>query len=630
MFEIFGIFPLIKILVLVGLLVYSGFVIGDFIASESTKNKAIHLFIGISVILSFLAIINTRGISVFTPSLLCILLLFKPQWKLNRVNLKASLFHTGQLFLFFLPFFLIEIYRQSYFSTEFISNSYGDYSYYLVTAQNIWDTGIETTYAYMHEYGTQLAPNLYHYFDLYLLVPAFLADIPPLIGYLFYFLPLIYALTVYSLCHIFSIPQQKILSFLLAFVSLHIVGVSFPEFEVFKKVTLIHFPKASFFVFAILLLKLKEQWSLTKTLIAVSFLSLMLNPLIFLLNCIVSVVIFLFYMKKEKLELKTIFKPIYLLIYLAFVLYFITIFTGKSENSVLNTFVEKHSLSQVISGIIEHFVGYLGIIKKLPVLLITLITLTIYTFRQRKIKFELLFVGLAFAIGHVVNSLMYNHYEGGQFFALPFVTFIVIATYFALITFFDGKNFVLKENKIFGIVLFGAIIFTFSIGGYTIFTKAKVLSPTSVVFNKEINKVMNSKKEINALFYKEFNDETPWISTMPYLLFDLGYLNLYESTSCIQPTHVNMFKTNKGVKGNAISLISGGPFALYCKELGLQPESIHDEEYKKAILGFIEMHEVNFLIFEREMKSPDWLKELTISEEIPPQGKLDKHRIYVL
>jgi hypothetical protein len=627
MFELFGFLPLVKILGIVFFLFYFSFLIGRFISWESTENKGLQFFIGLSSILSVVAIINSLGLTVFTPSFISILVLFKPKIKFSNLNWQKAFKCTLQLFGLFIPFLLIELYRQSFFSKEFFNAGFGDYQFYIDTAQNIWKEGVESSLAYLTHYDLPTATNIYHYYDLYLLVPIFIFEIPPLIGYFFYFLPLVYSIAVFSLFQISKSRKNRLLILLIAFFSIHIPGIEIPELVSFKRLTMIHYPKACFMIFPVLILTLRDKWGLNKTLVAATFLSLMLNPLIFINIGATSLSMFFLLKKKRKLKFVSFFNWECLLVYACFIVYFVLVFSSKSDNSVLFTFMDNPSLSQFFTEVFKRFVGYSGVVKKLPILVIAALILFYRFYKTNKIQFEVVFISVTFIIGHIVNSLMYNHYEGMQFFNFSIVTMISIYFLFA------AQSFQLNLgalNKIGVALLLLVSTGVYISGGYTLFTEPRTSFKTSVGYNKNLKKAINKREEVNSLFFKNFTDETHWIRTIPYLTYGLGYLNLHQNSNCILPTDPNMFLNSYTVKKNAINLISRGPFSLYCQKMNLSPTSFYDENFKVAILGFIDKYNINVLIFEKEMIIPEWVDEFDSKVFVYPEQEYDQHLAIVL
>ena len=627
MVEVVGIMPIVKILAMSFLIVLGSFWIGQLICSKTSSNPALQFFIGLSTWVSVLAIIVTRGYSVFTPSLLCILLLFKPSLKTLSYDIYRPLKNTAFFMLFFIPVLFIELYRQSYFSNEIVNSGFGDYQFYTSAARNIFKGGIESSLAYLNHYGISTYTNLYHYFDLYLLGPVFLLNIPPLVGYLFFFLPLIYSAAAYSIFYLSNAQGNRFVLIVAAFLALHIVGSEWTELSAFRRLSIVHYPKSCFVFFILLILKLKDKWPLGKILVGMSFLSLMFNPLIFILVSSTSAILFIAKKGRDRKAWKQLIQSPLLIIYFSFSLYFLVVFGEKSDNSVLYTFMENTNMKQYINGVVQRFIGYSGVIKKLPLVLFSVMLLGIHFYREKRIPLELVFVSIMFTIGHVVNSFMFNHYEGMQFFNISFVTFIALCFYYSI---YFYRNYTLLGQKVLFacVLLIGLFSYTLS-KGYAIFTQPRSEFYTSVSFNKELNLAVNDRP-VNALFFKNYTEETHWIRTIPYLTYGVGYLNLNLDAECILPTHSDMFLQRTSVKQNAVNLISRAPFSQYCMEQGLNPTTFYDASFEKAIAGFIELHRINVLIFEKELPLPYWIDDLKVISIIDPQKEFDRHRIIVL
>jgi len=167
MFEIFGIIPLIKILVISFVLILSSFFIGSIITGNNTKNLGVQFLIGLLSIIGLIAIIITQGISIFTPAILSLIIFFKPKLKIN-IRFLFLLKRTLQLYSFFIVFLLIELFRNNYFSGTLLTKGYRDYGYYLSLISGIIDTGKESTQIYLEYFGQNAAVNFYHYFDIYI------------------------------------------------------------------------------------------------------------------------------------------------------------------------------------------------------------------------------------------------------------------------------------------------------------------------------------------------------------------------------------------------------------------------------------------------------------------------------
>jgi hypothetical protein len=630
MFELFGIIPLIKILFIFFLSAYCSFFIGRAITIQTTQNRGIHLFIGLSALIAFIAIYNSKGLTVFTPSLLSIFILFRPKFQWTNFQWQSALKDSIQLLGLFFPFLLFELYRQSYFSNEFVNGSFGDYQYYVDAAENIWKGGVESSGAYLLNFDLPTATNIYHYYDLYLLIPIFIFKIPPLIGYLFFLLPLIYSIGVFSLISLTSSNTSKILLALLAFLALHVPGIELPEMTSFNRLSAVHYPKACLMLIPILLLTLHDRWGLTKTLIASTILSLMINPLIFILIAAGSGGIFLIYKKREQLTFASLFRIEYLVIYVSFIVYFVFVFflSPKSDHSGLFTFIDNPTLVEYFTAVKNRFVGYSGVIKKLPVLVISILILIYQFYKTKKIALELVFMTVVFVIGHVVNSLMYNHYEGMQFFNLSIVTLIALYFFYAIK---DLSMKVSLPQKI-GASLLVVVLFSqyFIAEGNTLFTQPRSLYKSSVAYNLKLKDAVKDKAEINALFFRKYNKDTHWILAIPHLTYGLGYINLYQNANSILPTHPNMFLESNTVKQNAINLISRSPFGIYCKASNLYPTSFYDRDFELAIKGFIEKHNINVLVFEKEVEIPEWVQEVNPVVQINTNSESDNHVAFVL
>lgn len=627
MFELFGLIPILKICSVIFVISFVSFLLGGFVTNRTTNNNAISLFIGLTTLLAIISIVNSGGLTIFSPSLVCILLLFKPKYSLSEFDWRKSLHCAVQFFGFFIPFLVVELIRQSYFSNEIVYSGFGDYQFYTDTAQNIWQSGIESSLAYLSHYNISTSANIYHYYDLYLLVPVFILKIPPLLGYFFYYLPFVYSLAAYSLFSLSTTKKNIFLVFLASFFALHVIGLDFNDFSNFKRLTAVQYPKACFIIFPLLLMDLRKQWSLNKVLITATFLSLMINPLIFLLIGLTSLVIFFIYKSSNEDKFISFFNWEYLIIYGVFILYFIYIFSSKSDNSVLFTFMDNVSFIDYLAGVRNRFVGYAGVIKKLPVLLLCGIILAYHFYKNKTIDFSLAFITMCFLIGHVVCSLMYNHYEGMQFFNLPFVALMAAYFFFTIEKAINTKLLLIKVSTI---ILFLAFIANHVVGGFTLFTKPTFTFATSVNYNKKIKNAVSNYNEINALFFVYYSENVHWIRTIPYLTYELGYMNLYQNVNCLIPTDPNMFLNSPSVKYNAINLISRGPFSLHCQELNLKPTSIYDKAYEIAVRSFIEKHNINVLVFESEVYIPDWVETLNPKVIVKPQDKIDVHEAYFL
>lgn len=627
MVEVVGIAPILKILALSLLIVFGAFLTGQVIVYKSSSNPALQFFVGLSTLVGIMAIIVTKGFSVFTPSLLCLLILFKPSLKINTFQLIQSLRNTAFFMLFFVLVMLMELHRQSFFSKQMINSGFGDYQFYISAARNIFEGGVESSLAYLNHYGLDTYTNIYHYFDLYLLGPIFLLNIPSLVGYLFFFLPLMYASAAYSLYYLLEKHFNRLVLIIASLLALHIVGSEWSDMTAFRRLSIIHYPKSCLVFFPLLMLDLRKEWSLSKVLVGMSLLSLMLNPLIFVLITATSAVIFLVMKGNSRVAWSQLFQPSLLIIYLFFGIYFILVFSEKSDNSVLYTFMEDTSLKQFFTGVINRFIGYSGVIKKLPIVVFSVVLLGIHFYKTRKIPFELLFVFSMFFIGHIANAFMFNHYEGMQFFNISIVTLMAVLFFYS---FAYIKEYKLLLQKIVFMVFLLVTVFSYTISsGYTVITEPRSEFFTSVSFNKRLHSALDGGA-INALFFKNYTEETHWIRTIPYLTYGAGYLNLNRRSECILPTHAQMFRERSAVKQNAINLIGRAPFSQYCEEQGLQPTSFYDADFREAIRGFIENQSINVLIFEKEMPLPNWVEELSLKERISPQEDFDKHRILVL
>lgn len=627
MYQLFGITPILIILCLVFSTLILAFLLAQFINQNKDSNAGVQLFVGLSVILSITAIILTAGKTVFTPSLLVIFLLFKPKLKEVELNLKLAIKQSLHFFLIFLLLLVSQILREDYFSSEVLTSSFGDYSFYLTAAENIYRYGQESAIAYLGEYGMEVSPNLYHYFDLYLLTPIFLAKIPPLIGYLFYFLPFVYSIFVYSLIHLFS-NEIALKQVFLALLAVHIIGYSFQDFEPYLRLSLIRFPKSALMILPLLLLVV-PKWNIYKRLVACVLLSLMISTLVFVLMLAATfcIVVFLCFKNSIKEVISQLFSKNNLVAYVGFLLYFLLILTSKSEGSVIQIEADPLTLKETVIKMLSHFVGYLGVVKILPILPITLIGIVVFWFKRKTLNIVVLFIIISFSIGHLLNTYLFYHYEGGQFYAIPIVVLLSISFYYSM-------NIVLLDNRIVNYFYKGVLLVLFFIpfffGGSKLFTEPKGYNPSSISFNTLINEELATMDDINGLFFNNITNETPWIECLPHLMFQTGYLKLYQNVNCIKALHPNMFPENKNLNSYARNLISKGPFFNYCVKNGWEPTNWDDSDYAQAIVGFIKNQKINVLIFEKGGPNPSWLNKLSNKRKLSTQKSIDNHIVYIL
>lgn len=627
MFELFGIEPVLKISLLVFVLIYVSTFIGFHILGDKTSNNGIHLLVGLFIIVSLIAIFATKGITVFSAFLVSFVLIIRPEFSKLKVNFVQPFTSALHFFVIFLVFLFIQFLREPYFSRDHISSSYSDFTFYISASESILNSGVESTLSYLSNYGYEIAPNVYHYFDLYLFLPVFLVKIPPLIGYLYFLIPLLFSLSAYSLIHCFDFNSRKSLYTFFGILSIFVLGFKFGDNEAIYRYSIAYFPKSSVVFFIFLLFQLKSRFNYLDIIALTLIVGLVLNPILFLLILFSSVVLIFLLIWKKFIGFKDFLKLRYLLITVLFLAYFLQFLNGKSDNSVLYTFLVDFNLKEYILGSIFKMKGLTGILQHFPHILLLLLIIIGIKVKNKAFPVSLVSVLLLMCSGYLMATLLHIHFEANQFFMISFAPFLAYVFYFILHELFSIKS---KKIIYLSALFLGTTICLFAIGGYSIFTKPRDVYLSSVEFNKSIQDERRKLNSFKAVYFRVVDSETDWIRSLPFLFSELGYLKLYDNSQIIQPTVVSFFNKETSYPKNALNLIGNGPFQKHCDKVKQEPESYYDKSFFIAFQSFIEINKINTLIFDKDLQIPDWVAELKIREIVSPVKPYDNHYVYML
>lgn len=628
MFELFGLVPLLKVLLVGFLTTYLSFFFGNIIARDKTNNYGIIFIVGTIVLCSLYAIIINWGKSIFTPALVSLIILFKPSFKLIKQAFVDALKPSLSFFVIFLVCFFLQLAKEPYFSTEYISTTYTDYSFYISAMQDILLGGGESTIGYLSNYGIEVDPNIYHFYDLYLLLPVFIFKIPPLVGYVYFLNSFLFSIAIYCLTHLFSVNKRKqVLLIAIGLISICLTGIILSDFSPIYRYSVTYFPKCTVFFAIVMMLKLEGSLNRIELLTLLLIVGLVVNPLLFAISLIPIIILFIRSLLNGESKLSQLFSIRLLLIFSLFLAYLLFIFVSKSDNSILYTFKGEITLSEFFKGFLYRFKGYLGMYQHFPLLVLAGLIYIYRFFRFKQFNLILFFSFLMLLSGQFIASVMHNHYEGTQLFYIVFTPFLAIIFYYSFRVLYGRKELLYKIG--FWIFISFTLI-SYLNNGYQVFTKPRVVVKSSIEFNRNLMANKEQVKIVKAIHFRVFNEKTRWIKAVPFLVYDIGYLHLYQNSHVVQAISTSFFEDKIKFPPNAMNLIANGPFQKYCNELDLYPKSFNDPNYYIVLKEFIEENEINTLIFDRDFEIPSWIENFNLVEKVNPIEKYDKHIIYIL
>lgn len=627
MFQLFGILPLVKILTGVFLFISFSQLLGALITRSKTSNAATQLVIGLVFVLGIAALVINKGITVFLPALLAIVLIFKLKFTVALNDIRQALKNTIIFVGIFTFFFVVEVFKQDYFSKEIVNSSWGDFSYYVLMAREMFQHGVEGTQVYLNDYRVETSPNIYHYFDLYLLLPGYLLHLPPLLNFLLFFIPISYSLATYLLVHLFG-NKASLIKVLFAIIAVNYIGFNYESSEGVTRISFIDFYKSVFLLVPFLLFGLRKNMSNADLLILICTVALVLNPIILLLIIVPFLMYFLMSMKSIKKGVQDVFKIQNLVILCAFLFYLSQILSPETDNSYMLTDWSSISFSELLAEIAFELKRQLSILKFLPqFLLFCLISILMYKKDRTSLNQQVLMTFVVFVFGILFTGLFYKHYDGSQFFVISLITVISVSLYYSLLGIVRSGNLLIKALGYGSLALY---FLGFCFGGYSIFVTPKGFEATSISFVQSIEEEIGKERRINALYFPEIKEEDKWIYSIPYLPFDVGYLQYFENANCIKPISVSFFEDNESYPPSAINSIKKAPFQRLCASNNLAPKNYYDSDFETAIVQFIETHSINTVIFDKHLEIPNWLDQLQIHSKVLPVEEYDNQIVYFI
>ena len=638
MFEIFGIYPLVKILIIVFILFFLSFFIGKIYTQNYTSNIAIQFLIGILIVVSLIAIITSLAKTIFLVFFILIIFLLKPSLEFISVKgLKLALKSALKLVGLFLLFTVEELFRNEYFSNDFILTGYTDYTYYLTIAENLIQNGVESPFNYMVNYGIESSPSLYHYFDIYILVPFLYLGIPPTMAYLYFYPSFVATFGVLCLVHMFKMKTPKWVAYLLAIVSIHIVGLTFSfdgfQFDINRNI--IYFHKG---LYAITLILILIEWVKSKNNLFLFFaisISILFNIILLPIMGFIVFFIVLIYKKRFlfnftiKSNLKVIIGIFIFLLYFIF-FYFINITTTQSGGYVDNSFVEKIDFFSIIyvENVINNLIIYIGWLKWFFIVFSIILIYQVFLFiKNIEIDYSIIIIFLLMIGGIIFRSLLYFNFFSHQIFNISFVGVVVTLSFYGLIQFFE-KN---KLSKYIASLVAIFIILGFYLSNLSSFHVPISGYKASVLMTKKTLKLV--KENTKLLYFEDVEKATSknTIRFIPYMSFEVGPYKLNYNVSIIQPTHTNLLPNKSDHLKEILTLIESGPFQQFCIKNNYNPESYYDDQFFEAVKKFISENDIKVLIFNNDMVLPEWINKLKSKQILLPiNPKYDNHTLVFL
>lgn len=622
--EIFGILPLVKLFFIALLLMFSSLLIGNLFSRSSKKDQSVPFVLGLLVIVSCYAIYHTLGTTIFTPTLLSILLIFKVKVKDWKQALTRSLSPLIYLFVFFSFFFIEELFKQYYFSQDIVQSAYTDFSYYIEAVESIINSGIESSMSYMNFYGYDSGKSIYHYFDLYLLMPALGFNVSSHISYLFFLVPFSYAIGAFLLSQLIGDHLPKWVKITAMIIVFHLAGIDLLRFKAVSSVSFFAFHKAIYLLIPLAFLK---QWFITKSmkyLMASLLLSVCINPILSILVGLYIVPILIKGLRHSKLKLKDFFTVKYCIVYCGFIVYAYVFFI-KTENTG-NRFLYPEfdvTLSAYLMGVFKRFTTYLIGLRNFPSFVIAMGAVVLIYWKEKRINQELKTTLTIFLIAHLIGCVLFFHSESFQFFSITVVVAVSLMSYY-------GVLLIWREGyKYIGALILAILLAANILNGFHTYLKPHIDAPVSAAYVEKVANEIGKYKGKRKILYFE-NPDKKWRRLMPHLPFGIGYTNLFENTHVLQATltsvvtNLNTFNTT-GLKSIEIS-----PFQQFCIEKGYEPKSYDDVLFKKAVYEFIQYQNISLLIFNEDMEIPSWVEEFGIRSRVNPVTELDHHTFIFL
>lgn len=628
--DLFGLWPIYKIIGTSLILFFFSFFFGKIYLKSYTDNKAVHFIFGLLIDISIVAIYITKGKTIFLSFLLLLMIFYKS----SNIDWKKLVFgsirDTSFVILLLIIFIGENLIRYNYFSSEYIYAGYPDYPYYLMLAESLMMTGVESFFNYLEVFGISTTANIYHYFDIYILIPYIFSGIPSTSVYLFFFKSFIAALGVFVLGNFFShiTQNRKFYSYLIAYFVVHYVGLSIDGFQIELEPNFIYNIKA---IYVLILILFFHEWYISKNTIYCSLIlvcSFLFNPL---LTPIVTVVILILLLTKKLNWRKNIFngRNILFLIFLCINIIWLYFYNSQSSNKLLLD-IEREQIQFIsfsyIEGAFNRFLNYLIGGFKSHILIVAVILQLLYILYLKKhLDFRIYIASLMFFMGHIFNSLLFYHAESSQFYSIPFICLAIIFVYYGIVQVFNSdKN--LRYSS-FIIILF--LIGSFIISGFKSFHRPQSYYKNSVAFVDETLRSLNSPAKI--IYFEDYDKFTldNWRRVLPHLSFGVGNLKLNSFSFIIQPTLTDFFEPGTLPIEAEIS-IKRGPFQMYCTENNFHPSSYEDQNFFIALKGFIEQKDIDCLVFDKNIRIPNWIEELEVKKIIKPVKKYDNLVLYVL
>jgi hypothetical protein len=627
MFTLFGILPLVKILLVAFVVIFGSNLIGSFFKiSDSQNSNSSQFLIGVLVLVSLLAGVINKGNTIFIPFLFSLILLFKDHIKFDAFKIANTLSISLKIYAIFLVFFSIQLVREPYFSDQIVSATYNDFSFYMSTVQDIIKFREESKLATFMNYGIDVKLSLYHYFDLYLLSPVLFVGVPPLSGFVHWVMPFLFCMATVGLI---GMVTNKInwYGVILAVVSLSLIGVRFADYTPIFRYSVFYFPKSYVVFIVFCLLPTRNLIGIPKQIVFLVITCLVINPLLLFASAPLLAGLIAFLLITKRVKFKEFFGYEIILIVLMFSAFATQFLAPSSNESMFLSFVKDFNLQEYLKVIFQKLRGHMGIIQHFPYLIVLLI-LSIYQLRKHKVKIHLHFVLtiLLLCSGALSSTLLHIHFESFQLFS------IVLAPAIAILFFYSSFILIKYSSKLTSVGLtlsFLFLGFLYFKGGSKIYLEARNHEPYSLNFIKQIKNQHDEINPFNALYFSNLNEDTPWIRTVPYLTPKIGYMHLFPNSHVLQPI-TSSFSVFNSYPAYALTSIGMSPFEVKCKELNIEPTYFDDHEYESVLKLFIEDHGINTFITTMDFVKPYWFNQMDFKEVILPTDTIGNHIVYML
>ncbi len=528
---------------------------------------------------------------------------------------------------FFSLFFIEEILKQYYFSNEVLQSSYVDFSFYIETVEAIINSGVESSMSYLNLYGYESGKSIYHYFDLYLLMPGISLGISSQISYLFFLVPFSYTLGAFLMVQLIGSQLSKWVRLIFVYALFHLVGIDFLRLIPISSSNFLTFHKALLLLMPLSFLK---QWYVEKDikyLVAIVLLSVCINPILSIILNVYIVGILLIGLRQKSMKIKQFFAPQYLIAYAAFLIYaYVFLIQAKDTGNQFLYPKFDLSISDYLKGFFKRFTTYLVGLRVYPSLLLGLLASLFLYKKTKTMNKEVKTCLVVFLIAHLISSSIFFHSESSQFFSICMITMVALVSYYGMLRISD----VARLSKGIGVLTILVVLGANMFNKFNTYTKPHHAEPISLSYFRKIEANIKSYDGHRKILYFE-NLNTRWRRLMPHLPFGIGYTNLFPNTHVLQGTLLSFFTERlEDFSTTGTTSIAISPFQQFCNKHSYSPKSYDDPIFEKALREFVKEQNISMFIFNNNMDLPKWVERFEVKSIVKGVNEQDKHTFIFL